>query len=524
MESMSTATALAPSQSTGQVAGQSAAVAKSNTKSSFAGIFQNAKAQGDNKGAVAADSAAVVSDSVSAGSETTDSLGASEAVQAMDATVLAGIMMALPLTTVLTQPSGQFVGTDGSNANTDGGVNVNSLAATATFGQTLQSSLAVDTAMNSLQQSMPSSLKQPTGAAAAMITTTAEPQVLNGQTQTIVQQVSLVDTASADESKTTSSLPLSAQPNTSSLQPNAPVIPQAVANANNSAANMQQQEKVVTGEPVLPTQTRIKPEVAVQQQVSTVMVTQATQTNAAAAELATDEDAQILPANEVKVGANLPLNQIVQPAGEKNAEGKSDSGLLNQSGEHKVQQTASEQGMVTSNQAELFGQMVDNRMIAGSQPSADTLPTNSSVKDTYQVAQQIVEQAKLIRSPFTPENSQMIITLKPEHLGELMLKVSVDAGVVTAAFHTNNSEVRSIIENSLPQLKQDMANQGLKVDNVGVYAGLSQFQSDNHQQNTQQFTTAKTLKRKFSEEELAAIEELQPSTTAMTDDGVNYLV
>ena len=69
----------------------------------------------------------------------------------------------------------------------------------------------------------------------------------------------------------------------------------------------------------------------------------------------------------------------------------------------------------------------------------------------------------------------MVIKLNPEHLGNLTLKISVSAnGAVNASFHSDNAQVRTIIENSLVQLRQELNNQGLKVENVQVYAGLSE--------------------------------------------------
>ena len=94
------------------------------------------------------------------------------------------------------------------------------------------------------------------------------------------------------------------------------------------------------------------------------------------------------------------------------------------------------------------------------------------VQDNFQVARQIIDQARLIRRG---ENTEMVIKLHPDHLGELTLKVSVSAnGAVNASFHSDNAQVRTIIENSLVQLKQELNNQGLKVDNVDVYAGLGE--------------------------------------------------
>ena len=92
----------------------------------------------------------------------------------------------------------------------------------------------------------------------------------------------------------------------------------------------------------------------------------------------------------------------------------------------------------------------------------------------YEIPRQIVEQARLLR---TLNDTQMIIRLKPEHLGELTLRVAVGSdGAVQASFHSDNAHVRSVIENSLVQLRQELNTQGIKVDRVGVYTGLADGQ------------------------------------------------
>ena len=92
----------------------------------------------------------------------------------------------------------------------------------------------------------------------------------------------------------------------------------------------------------------------------------------------------------------------------------------------------------------------------------------------YEIPRQIVEQARLLR---TINDTQMVIRLHPEHLGELTLRVSVGSnGAVQASFHSDNAQVRNVIENSLVQLRQELNNQGLKIDRVGVYAGLADGQ------------------------------------------------
>ena len=122
--------------------------------------------------------------------------------------------------------------------------------------------------------------------------------------------------------------------------------------------------------------------------------------------------------------------------------------------------------------AAMFQQSL-NDSLTGSKMTNETNQTQNLQED-FNVPRQIVEQARLLRRG---EDTQMVIKLHPDHLGELTLKVSVSAnGAVNASFHSDNAQVRAIIENTLVQLKQELNNQGLKVDNVDVYAGLTDGQ------------------------------------------------
>ena len=154
---------------------------------------------------------------------------------------------------------------------------------------------------------------------------------------------------------------------------------------------------------------------------------------------------------------------------------------------------------------------------AEAQPTAPAAPQ----KD-YEVAKQIVEQARLLRMP---DETQMVIRLKPEHLGELTLKVSVAAsGAVNAAFHTDNASVRAIIETSMIQLKHELQAQGLKVDNVGVYAGLGDHSMMNGQQDADahyaQHSGQGSSQGRDAQQALASFEEEQQALAAGAQDGV----
>ncbi len=132
-------------------------------------------------------------------------------------------------------------------------------------------------------------------------------------------------------------------------------------------------------------------------------------------------------------------------------------------------------------QAMGFQQALDGSQGSNVQGTSQSQQANQT-QETYNVPQQIVEQAKLLQRG---TDTEMIIKLNPEHLGQLSLKVSVNGnGGVTATFHTDNAQVRAILENTMVQLKQQLNEQGIKVDNVDVQTGLpdGQLPQDQGQQ------------------------------------------
>ncbi|MDU2066229.1 MAG: flagellar hook-length control protein FliK [Sporomusaceae bacterium] len=154
---------------------------------------------------------------------------------------------------------------------------------------------------------------------------------------------------------------------------------------------------------------------------------------------------------------------------------------------------------------------------ASSAASSNNQPVSS--QDNFQVVQQIIDQVKLVNRS---QNTEMVIRLKPEHLGELTLKVTVEQGAVTASFHSGNSDVRAVIESSLPQLKQELTNSGLKVDNVGVYTSLNQFMS-NQERPTQQQQKPK-FSYKGNKDNFEETVEAVTKPVVTEADGVDYLI
>ncbi|MBR0103115.1 MAG: flagellar hook-length control protein FliK, partial [Selenomonadaceae bacterium] len=153
-------------------------------------------------------------------------------------------------------------------------------------------------------------------------------------------------------------------------------------------------------------------------------------------------------------------------------------------------------------------------------PDAPPMP-----QDNFDVPAQIVRQARLIR---TAENTQMVIKLNPEHLGDLTLRISVSqSGAINASFHSDNAQVRTIIENSLVQLRQELNNAGLKVDNVEVSANLNDGGLMNGQggQAWQQNRQSRQGNRRINLDALERdVDAAQPVNESSATDGVDYSV
>ncbi|MGS0764262.1 flagellar hook-length control protein FliK [Syntrophomonas curvata] len=109
--------------------------------------------------------------------------------------------------------------------------------------------------------------------------------------------------------------------------------------------------------------------------------------------------------------------------------------------------------------------------------SADGLKTaapggesSRNLPSAREIMAQVVQKAELL---FSHKLSELKIDLKPEFLGRLTIKVMVEEGVVTARFIAENQQVRHLLENNMPTLRQNLEAQGLRVDRAEVNVALN---------------------------------------------------
>jgi len=85
-----------------------------------------------------------------------------------------------------------------------------------------------------------------------------------------------------------------------------------------------------------------------------------------------------------------------------------------------------------------------------------------------EIISQVVEKAKVI---LDGEKSEMVMSLKPDSLGKLSLKIVTEHGMVTAKFIAESQQVKQILEANMQILKDLLEKQGMSIQGFSVYVG-----------------------------------------------------
>lgn len=100
--------------------------------------------------------------------------------------------------------------------------------------------------------------------------------------------------------------------------------------------------------------------------------------------------------------------------------------------------------------------------------AAEAMPKPSQVAP-QDVVNQVVQ--RISYTFFNGNGGEVRVFLRPEHLGELQVKVRLEHEVMVAKFVAQSDEVKAIIENNLGQLKDALDQQGIKVAKMEVSLG-----------------------------------------------------
>ncbi len=126
-----------------------------------------------------------------------------------------------------------------------------------------------------------------------------------------------------------------------------------------------------------------------------------------------------------------------------------------------------------NNQQMNFAQTVAERL---EQAVAKTdAVTSSYTTTTESIMNQIQDAIHVIQ---TQDMTEMELQLHPASLGNLRIQIAAKEGVVTAVFTTENEAVRAALESQLITLKENFAQQGVRVEAVEVTVASHAFEQN----------------------------------------------
>jgi len=89
----------------------------------------------------------------------------------------------------------------------------------------------------------------------------------------------------------------------------------------------------------------------------------------------------------------------------------------------------------------------------------------ANMQEQIEVIKQIAEKVDV---NLFEDKSEMIIKLKPDHLGKVTVEIAVENGNITAKFLAESEKVKEILESNMQDLKDHLAKQGMVVQDLSV--------------------------------------------------------
>lgn len=110
------------------------------------------------------------------------------------------------------------------------------------------------------------------------------------------------------------------------------------------------------------------------------------------------------------------------------------------------------------------------------------LPSGQQVAES-QIFDQVVAR---FSGGFNGASGKMVLRMQPAELGSLRIELAVEGDRITANIQAQSQQVQEVLERNLPQLRNALAEQGLKIDQFKVDVNQEQGQQNQFDQFAQQ--------------------------------------
>ena len=163
--------------------------------------------------------------------------------------------------------------------------------------------------------------------------------------------------------------------------------------------------------------------------------------------------------------------------------------------------------------------------LAATQTEGAAKPSTEQVQVMKEIVNQVIEQIKIA---IKPESTSMELQLNPESLGRVDLTVASKNGVLTASITAENQIAKEAIESQIQVLKDNLNNQGLKVEAIEVTVSEFGFKQNTESgadaqgqsQGQPKKTTARRINlERFNEEAEDVSEEEALAARVLRDNG-----
>lgn len=213
-----------------------------------------------------------------------------------------------------------------------------------------------------------------------------------------------------------------------------------------------------------------------------------------AAGMFADTDAEV----EVRVEVQEEVRQPELPQQAADAQSDGSEELLGKQEQPKESKNVSEDH---SQAPQMTYQTVQTTVNAAGQEVVQV--TQQAFVDTQDIIRQISEYTRVAVSP---AESTIEMQLNPANLGKLYLQVVSRQGVITAQLAAQNEAVKQALESQLTVLRENMSQQGLKVEAVEVTVASHEFEQNlekgSEQANQQAQEESRKTRRFISADQL----------------------
>lgn len=145
------------------------------------------------------------------------------------------------------------------------------------------------------------------------------------------------------------------------------------------------------------------------------------------------------------------------------------------------------------------------------------------IKENARVASKIIDQVvEHVKLNVSDDKSEMVIKLKPDHLGKLSIKMIEENGEITAKIAVENTKVKQLLESTLDDFKDHLRQQGMNINQLEVSVS-----KDNDQEHRKVYEyekkKSKVVNKKIIDDLMSIDSKDIKHENIMTDTRINYI-